>query len=120
MRRGRRVVDLEILERDSSRCGVALDDLAVAEQNRVADAVIEYDPRRAQNLRLLAFRKHDALGVANRTVDDPAYQSARATQAGLELLPIVLDVHELLRDAARDGGPRHGGRHPEQHPRVEG
>ena len=59
------------------------------------------------------------LGSRTARLMMPAHDPARAPEPRLELLAIVLEVDELLRDAARDGGPRDRRRDPEQHARIE-
>src|SRR5688500_5465623 len=84
------------------------------------DAFVDEDLRRANALRLLAIGEDDPLRIADGAVDDAAHDTARAPEPGLQTPPVVLELDELARDAARHGGPRNGRRDPEQRPRVEG
>ena len=95
--------------------------LAVAEQDGMGDAVVDDDARGAQDLRrprLPGTRRASGRGRARLMM--PRMMPARPSQPCLELLAVVLDVDELLRDAAGHGRPRHGRRDPQQHPRIEG
>ena len=59
-------------------------------------------------------------GSLDGAVDDAAHDPARPSQPRLELVAVILDVDELLRDTAGHGRPCHGRRDPEQHARIEG
>ncbi len=73
--------------------------LAVAEQDRHRDAVVDADLRGADDLRLVALREHDALGIADRAIDQPAHDAARAAEPRLEPFAILVEVDELVRRA---------------------
>ena len=99
---------------------MSLDRRAVAEQDRHARCRRR---TRIDAARMIfgssPFGEDDALGITNGAVDDTAHDAARAAEPRLELVAVALEVDELARDAARDGGPRDRRRDPQQHARVE-
>ncbi len=92
---------------------------AIAEEHGLGDALVEEDARGLDDLRLLALGKHHALRRLHRAAHDPAHDSARSAEPGLERDAIVVEIDEVSRDASRDGGPRDGRGDPEQHARIE-
>src|ERR1700737_922370 len=97
----------------------ALNRLALAEKNRRRYSFVRDHPCGANDLRLLAFRKNDPLGVAHGSIDYSAHYSARPSESCLELLAVLLEVDHLLCHAAGNCRPGDRRRHPEQYARIE-
>src|SRR5712664_764790 len=97
----------------------ALNRIALPKKNRRGYSFVCNHASGANDLRLLALRKNDALRVAHGAIDYSAHSSARSAQACLELLAVVLEIDHVLGDAAGDRGPGDSGCNPQQHPRIE-
>jgi hypothetical protein len=95
------------------------DDIELSEQNRVADSFLDDHAGSADDLGLLTLGEHNALRIANRTVDDAAHDSPRPTESFLEPLPIVLEIDHFPRGTAAHRGPGDSWSNPEQNARIE-
>src|ERR1700682_5716771 len=99
------VFDQDVAKGEMVFSGDALDRVMLSQKNRRRYAFVRDHARGANDLRLFAFRKYDALRVAHCAIDYSAHYSARPSQSCLQLLAIILEVDHVLGDAAGDRGP---------------
>src|SRR5207253_7906585 len=115
----RRIFNQHAFERNPVFFSGALDALAVAQENGLRDTIVNENRSGADDLRLFALGKDDALGRAHGPVDEATHDATRPSQPLLELFAIAFQVDELARNATGDRGPGNGWRDPEQHAWIE-
>src|SRR5438105_3997789 len=90
------------------------------QENGMGQSFIDEDLRSADDLLLIAFREHDALGIALGLVVDAVHHSARAAEELLEAAAVGLVISDGLPGHARlRGSASHRHWHVEQNAIVE-
>ncbi|MCG3119768.1 MAG: hypothetical protein ALAOOOJD_02279 [bacterium] len=97
----------------------AVDDLLIAQQDRMRHALVENNLASLQNCRQIAFGINDALGLRLGLVDHHAHKFAADAETAFQLLAIFVEIEGLLRHAAVHRRFRHRRRHPQEHARIE-
>ena len=117
------VDDLEVaalLERQAEALEALLDHRRAADQDDLADLLLDDHLRGAQHALLLAVGEGDALPLPARLVDDRLHHEAGAEDEAVELLAVGVEIGDrALGDAGVHRGPRHRRRDPEDQPLVE-
>src|SRR6185437_9789812 len=93
--------------------------IRVANEDRLRDSLVDELLRGADDLGLVPFGEDDPFGISLRAVDETADDSARAAKPAFELIPVLVEIDELVGCSAGDRGPRDRRRDPQQHARVE-